>query len=63
MKQMICTKCGHVGKPKKKVKGSIFIEIILWLMLIVPGLIYSIWKETLQKTLTLLAKYGTINMP
>jgi hypothetical protein len=27
-------------------KGSILIEIVLWLFLIVPGLTYSLWRMT-----------------
>jgi len=27
-------------------KGSLLIEIILWLCLLIPGLIYSIWRMT-----------------
>ena len=42
--QKICTTCGHVGPPAVCTRGSIFIEIILWLCLIVPGVIYSIWR-------------------
>lgn len=43
-KQSICTACGFVGKPKKITKGSILVEIILWLLFLIPGLIYSIWR-------------------
>ena len=42
----ICPNCGTRGVPATKTKGSIFIEIILWLCLIIPGLIYSIWRLT-----------------
>lgn len=42
----ICTDCGTIDKPRKKTKGSFFIELILWLCFIVPGLIYSIWRLT-----------------
>lgn len=42
----ICPNCGFKGKPQKITKGSIFIEIILWLFLIIPGLCYSIWRMT-----------------
>lgn len=42
--KMICPACGSQGWPVNKVKGSIGIEIILWLCFIVPGLIYSIWR-------------------
>ena len=43
-KEMICTSCGYKGKPKRIAKGSILVEIALWLFFIVPGLIYSIWR-------------------
>lgn len=49
-KNFICTVCGHVGKPKKTVKGSILIELFLWCLLLVPGLIYSIWRLTTKAT-------------
>lgn len=42
----ICTECGYLGKPKRMTRGSIFIEIILWVAFLVPGLIYSIWRLT-----------------
>jgi hypothetical protein len=45
----ICPSCGTRGLPATKTKGSIFIEIILWLCLIVPGLIYSIWRLTTRQ--------------
>jgi len=45
-KEMICAVCGTRGKPKRKTKGSIIIEIILWILIIIPGLIYSIWRHT-----------------
>jgi len=44
-KELLCTKCGHKGKPKLFTKGSIFIEIVLWICFIIPGLIYSIWRH------------------
>lgn len=43
---MICPNCGTQGDPKTVTKGSLGIEIVLWLCLIVPGLIYSIWRLT-----------------
>lgn len=43
-KQMICQNCGTIGQPRIETKGSIAIEIILWLCLIIPGLVYSIWR-------------------
>lgn len=41
-----CGSCKYQGKGKSVVKGSIFIEIILWFFFLVPGLIYSIWRLT-----------------
>lgn len=44
MKEYICKNCGFVGKPKKQAQGNIIIEIILWFLLIIPGLVYSFWR-------------------
>lgn len=44
----VCTRCGGFGKPKKIVRGSLLIELVLWLTFIVPGLIYTIWRTTSQ---------------
>ena len=40
----VCTTCGYTGYPKTKVKGSLITEIILWLLFLVPGILYSIWR-------------------
>ena len=44
-KRLYCTSCGYEGPGKTVTRGSILIEIILWLCFIVPGLIYSIWRQ------------------
>ena len=44
VKQYVCTMCGYVGLPKRTAKGSLGIEIILWLCFLIPGLIYSMWR-------------------
>jgi hypothetical protein len=49
-KEMYCGNCGTVGKPKKVTKGSIVIEIFLWLMMILPGLLYSVWRLSTRHT-------------
>lgn len=41
---MVCRDCGTVGESARVTRGSIWIELVLWLCLIVPGLIYSIWR-------------------
>jgi hypothetical protein len=43
---MICPHCGTQAEPSTRTKGSFVLELFLWLLLIVPGLIYSIWRVT-----------------
>lgn len=43
MKQ-VCKDCGTVGETKTVARGSMGVEIVLWICFIVPGLIYSIWR-------------------
>lgn len=47
--ERICLDCGTQGRAKVKTPGSIWIEVILWLALIVPGLIYSVWRLSSKK--------------
>lgn len=44
-----CGDCGTEGPPRLDTRGSIFIEILLWLCFLVPGLIYSIWRLTTKR--------------
>jgi len=46
MKEKVCTMCGFKGKPRRMTRGSFVMEVILWLCLIAPGLIYSVWRLT-----------------
>lgn len=41
-----CMTCGVEAKPKIVTKGSLGVEIVLWLLFIFPGLIYSTWRMT-----------------
>jgi hypothetical protein len=43
---MICTTCGYQGKAKKTLRGSWATELFLYLFFIVPGLIYTIWRQS-----------------
>ena len=40
----VCKDCGTVAEPKTKARGSMAVEVILWLCFLVPGLIYSVWR-------------------
>lgn len=42
--EFVCPACGTTGQPKLITRGNLLIEIILWLFLLIPGLIYSIWR-------------------
>ncbi|MDS4070236.1 MAG: hypothetical protein RKO24_11515 [Candidatus Competibacter sp.] len=42
----ICPNCNSIEKPRRITRGSIWIEIVLWIAFLVPGLIYSIWRLT-----------------
>ena len=46
---MVCGRCGHRGETRSVTRGSILIEIVLWLAFLVPGLIYSIWRLTTRQ--------------
>ena len=43
---LVCTNCGHVGDTTTATKGHFALEVVLWLCLLVPGIIYSIWRIT-----------------
>ena len=40
-----CKSCGKIVTPRNTVKGSFFVEVILWLLFLLPGMIYSIWRS------------------
>lgn len=45
-KLAMCVTCGSEVKPKTRVPGSFIMEVLLWILLIVPGFIYSFWRLT-----------------
>lgn len=45
----ICLDCEQIGTPKTITKGSFVMEVVLWLMFIFPGLLYSLWRLTTRK--------------
>ncbi len=40
----VCRQCSYAGKPEWFKAGSLKMEIILWCCLIVPGIIYTVWR-------------------
>lgn len=43
-KPIHCVECGYEGIPQRHTPGSFLMELVLWLIFIIPGLIYSIWR-------------------
>ncbi|WPJ95641.1 hypothetical protein SH580_19675 [Coraliomargarita algicola] len=41
----ICANCGSTtDKPVSHTKGSLALEVLLWLCFLLPGLLYSVWR-------------------
>ncbi len=40
----ICKNCGFIGDSVAVKKGSLGVELALWLFFLIPGLIYSLWR-------------------
>ena len=55
-KELICKACGHVGEPARSVKGSLMMEILLWLLAIIPGVVYSLWRQSTYHDVCALCK-------
>ena len=49
MSKMICKNCGYVGRQKTETPGKFWVELVLWLLLIVPGIIYSVWRISARR--------------
>jgi predicted RNA-binding Zn-ribbon protein involved in translation (DUF1610 family) len=47
--QKYCPNCGTIGVPQFRKSGSVFLEILLWLCGLVPGIIYSIWRASSKR--------------
>ncbi len=43
---LLCTSCGYVGKSERAYPGSDIVGLFLFLLLIVPGLIYAVWQHS-----------------
>src|SRR5713101_8723376 len=47
--RVICTSCGTVGYPHRRMLGSPWIEILLYLFGFAPGVVYSVWRNATKK--------------
>lgn len=44
-KPYYCKSCGTVGPRKRVMPGSFLVELVLWLLFLLPGLVYSVWRH------------------
>jgi len=45
MQEIVCRKCHYSGEQRLDNRGSTTLEVILWLCLILPGYLYSRWRD------------------
>ena len=44
---IVCVKCGSItDRAVKSMRGSFLLECLLWLLFVLPGVIYSVWRLT-----------------
>lgn len=41
---LVCTSCGSLVQGKTLTPGSFLIEVCLWLFMLLPGALYSVWR-------------------
>lgn len=58
--QFVCKECGHVGGAGRASRGSIWIEVVLWLLILLPGIAYSIWRMTTKYNVCSICKSKNI---
>lgn len=47
---LICTTCGaQTDMPQSTARGSFVIEVVLWLAFVIPGLLYSLWRQSTRR--------------
>lgn len=39
-----CDPCGYVGPARPQSPGSPWVEAVLWITFVVPGLLYHLWR-------------------
>jgi len=44
--KIVCPSCDYVGEAVELPKGSRKKEIILWCCLLVPGMLYTMWRQS-----------------
>jgi hypothetical protein len=42
----LCVRCKGRVRPVEVVRGSLFIEVLLWALALIPGLLYHMWVSS-----------------
>lgn len=45
----ICKTCGSTDGERLHTKGSFMVEVLFWLLLLLPGILYSVWRHTTRE--------------
>jgi hypothetical protein len=49
--RVICANCGQIGKTRINTPGSGVLEILLWVLFLLPGMIYTAWRLNKRREL------------
>lgn len=41
----VCARCGAVGDAPRTSPGSGTVELLLWFCMVLPGIVYSVWRS------------------
>ena len=44
--RVVCQRCGQMGRARRVARGNHGIELLLYLLFIIPGMIYSSWRAS-----------------
>jgi ssDNA-binding Zn-finger/Zn-ribbon topoisomerase 1 len=44
--KIVCSSCGYIGDSVDLAKGSRQKEVLLWCCLLLPGLLYTLWRQS-----------------
>src|SRR4030067_3100668 len=46
----LCARCGYLGEARMLERGGTLLELFLWLLGFVPGLIYNLWRFSTRRS-------------
>lgn len=60
-----CQHCGYVGPAEPSAPGKMWLEAVLWIAFLVPGVLYSLWRLFARRYLCprCKARDGEVHVP